>query len=83
MPDIRKEVSQEDIHDWLKTLYRRLGIRTVIFRDGTVGLVNVPAKYVAVIDHMHLAMVNLAEGDKLPEFLPEEQRPKKKGRKKT
>lgn len=81
MPDIRKEVSQDDIDRWLKTLYRRLGIQVVTFRDGSNGLVNVPAKYVAIIDHMHLAMVELAAGESLPEFLPEQ--PKKKGRKKT
>ena len=80
MPDIRKEVSEEDIESWLRTLYRRLGIRTVTFRDGSLGLINVPAKYVSVIDHMHIAMSNLAAGEKLPEFLPEQ--PKKKGRKK-
>lgn len=81
MPDIRKEVTEEDIHDWTKTLYRRLGIRYTIFRDGTMGILGVPGKYVAVFDHMHVAMVNLAAGEKLPEFLPEQ--PKKKGRKKT
>jgi hypothetical protein len=80
MPDIRKEVTQDDIDRWLRTLYRRLGIQVVTFRDGANGLVNVPEKYVRVIDHMHLAMVNLAAGDKLPEFLPEE--PKKKRTKK-
>lgn len=81
MPDLRKEVSQEDIARWCKTLYRRLGIQVVTFRDGSNGLVDVPEKYVRVIDHMHLAMVELAAGESLPEFLPVEPKKPKKGSK--
>lgn len=81
-PDIRMAVSEEDINDWLKTLYRRLGIRYMFFRDGSMGIIGVPEKYINVFNHLHMAMSNLAAGEKLPEFLPEEPKPKKGSKKK-
>jgi hypothetical protein len=82
MPDIKHEVTQEDIERWCKTLYRRAGIQVVTFKEGVNGLVNVPDKYVRVIDAMHMAMVNLAAGDSLPEFAPiEATKPKKRTKK--
>lgn len=65
---------------WVKELCRRAGIQVVTFRDGSQGLINVPAKYVAVIDSMHVAMTELIEskGTRLPEFVePEPKKPKR------
>lgn len=68
---------------WVRELMRRCGVEVVVFRDGSSGLLNVPAKYVAIIDQMHIAMMSLAEskGLTLPEFLPEEPKSKRKPRK--
>lgn len=64
-------------------MLRRAGVQCVRFNDGSCGLINVPAKYVAVIDSMHVAMIHLLNGEPLPEFLPEKERLKnlKKARK--
>jgi len=53
---------------WVKELMRRCGIHVETFRDGSMGLVNVPAKYVAAIDSLHRALVATMAGEDLPEF---------------
>lgn len=86
MPDIRHDVKPEVIDAWLKKLLTRAGIQVVSFRDGANGLLNVPNKYVRVIDAMHVALHNLAAGESLPEFTEDEpKKPKtpKKKKKKT
>jgi hypothetical protein len=60
MPDIKRETSSEQIDSWLRTLLNR--------RNGSNGLLNVPNKYVRIIDAMHVAMCNLAAGEALPAF---------------
>lgn len=82
MPDIRHEVSPEEINRWLKQLLQRVGIQVITFKDNCNGLLNVPSKYVRVIDAMHVALNNLAAGETLPEFTePEPKVTKKKGTK--
>lgn len=80
-PDITAKVAEEQIDVWCRTLFARAGVQVVRFGEGANGLLNVPGKYVLIIDAMHLAMVSLAEGEPLPEFTPVE--PKKKRSKKT
>ncbi len=53
------------------------GIRVHVFPDGTTGLIDVPVKYVAVIDALHQALINVCAGEPLPELAP---RPPRKGR---
>lgn len=68
-----KRTDQEAIalaKPWVKELLRRVGIHVETFRDGTMGLVNVPAKYCAAIDGLHKALVAVLAGDDLPEFEP-------------
>lgn len=63
-------VSEAEIMAWVEELCRRAKVRVHTFPDGTKGLINVPAKYVAVIDSMHLALIAVARGEGLPEFEP-------------
>ncbi len=72
--------SDEEIDRWIMTLMRRLRIRVHTFDDGTRGLLNVPAKYVAAIDTLHIALVHVARGDGLPDFEPEPVKPIKEKR---
>lgn len=62
------------IDAWLRTLLNRSGIQTINMSHGDAppafGLLNVPAKYVGIIDAMHIAMVHLSTGQELPEFVP-------------
>jgi hypothetical protein len=63
---------------WVRELMRRCKIEVVTFRDGTTGLLNVPAKYVAAIDVLHQALAAAMAGEGLPEFAEEEQPKKRK-----
>lgn len=79
---LRTNVSDDDINAWMRKLYARAKIGTVDFRsagrpNAPLGLIGVPAKYVAVIDAMHQAMTALAHGESLPEFAPVEEKPTK------
>lgn len=76
---LRAKLTTEDIDAWMRRLYAVAHIPTVKFRNGTVGLVNTPGKYVAVIDAMHAAIVAAATGEPLPDLV--EPAPKKKARK--
>jgi hypothetical protein len=62
---------------WVRELMRRCGIRVEAFSDGTLGLVDVPAKYVAAIDALHRALHHAMIGEDLPEFTREEPQPKR------
>lgn len=60
---------------WVKTLLLRSGIRVVNFSKAAdeteaYGLLNVPAKYVGIIDAMHQAIVAARLGQPLPAFVP-------------
>jgi hypothetical protein len=76
----------EQIDAWVTGLMRKAGIKTINFAtaaepDGPVGLLNVPGKYVAIIDAMHQAMHALVRGEDLPKFAPPPDRSKKVRRK--
>jgi hypothetical protein len=80
---LRTKVSDADIDAWMRKLYALAKIGTVDFRradnpNGAMGLIGVPAKYVAVIDAMHMAMTALACGEPLPEFAEPEPTPARK-----
>lgn len=69
--------SNDEITAWVLRLCRAAKIHVEVFPDGTMGLIDVPAKYVAVIDGMHIALLSVAMGDGLPEINePTEARPK-------
>lgn len=55
---------------WVIELLRRCNIRVWAAEDGTIGLVDVPAKYVAAIDAFHQALVAALAGEDLPAFEP-------------
>lgn len=59
-----------ELRDWCLAICRRAGVRVHVFADGTTGLVDVPAKYVAVIDALSFALACLARGEELPELAP-------------
>lgn len=73
--DADEEIGQQ-IDNWVKTLLVRAGVQVVSFnKPGTgdtnaYGLLNVPGKYVRIIDAMHVAMHAVARGEPLPEFAP-------------
>ena len=60
----KSKVSEADIDTWVKNLLAKAGVRQV----GSL-LVNVPAKYVSIINCMHGALVELAAGEPLPEVV--------------
>lgn len=73
--------TEAEVTAWVRTLCRRAGLRIHLWSDGSSGLVNVPAKYVAVIDAMHVALLSIAAGEGLPEFAaPSAARTSKKAR---
>lgn len=65
---------------WVREVMRRCGIEVVTFSDGTTGLVNVPAKYVAAIDALHQALHAAMIGEDLPAFTSEEPSKAKKAK---
>jgi hypothetical protein len=82
---LRTRVTDDDINAWMHRLYVLAKIGTVDFRSAArpsapLGLIGVPAKYVAVIDAMHQAMSALANGEPLPEFAVTEPTTKKRRR---
>lgn len=78
MSSERVTVTEDEINAWMRRLYALSKIHTVRLRDDVLGLVRVPAKYVAIIDAMHQAMTALAHGDPLPEFEEEKRNAKKR-----
>ncbi len=44
-----------------------VGIQVHMFEDGTLGLIHVPAKYVAAIDALNIALACALAGEELPE----------------
>lgn len=77
-PDKVTTPTDEAIDRFVLELCHRADVKVHTFPDGTRGLINVPAKYVAVIDAMHVALVSVARGDGLPEFATPP--PRKRGR---
>jgi len=77
----REAMSEDDAAKastkWVRELMRRCKIEVVEWPDGSTGLLNVPAKYVAAIDALHQALWLAMVGDPLPEFTEPEARPVK------
>ena len=59
------------LRPWTRTLMRRCGIRFHTFEDGSTGLLDVPAKYVAAIDALQQAVFLVLIGEGLPPFTAE------------
>lgn len=80
MNEMEPHEAEVALSAWTRELMRRCGIHVERFRDGSMGLVNVPSKCVAAIDAMNQALYVVMCGDGLPEFLPEEPKPAPKKR---
>jgi hypothetical protein len=65
-------VSARDITRWMVTLFERFNIAATILTGDqgavTMGLLNVPAKYVGIIDTMQEALARVGNGKGLPQF---------------
>jgi hypothetical protein len=61
---------EQDVERFVLGVCAHAGIRVQRFPDGTLGLVDVPAKYVAAIDALHCALISVVRGDMLPELAP-------------
>lgn len=74
--------SDHEIDRFVIGICHRAGVRVHHFPDGSRGLIDVPAKYVAVIDALHVALMSVAAGDGLPELAPiqEPKKRRKRGR---
>jgi hypothetical protein len=64
----KKPPTADKIDRWIRRVLTAAKIETVRFHDQSLGLVRVPAKYVAVIDALHAGMVAIAHGDPLPDL---------------
>ena len=62
---------------WIRRIIEARGIQIIQWPDGSLGLLNVPAKYVGLISDFTAGLAALDAGDSLPELID---RPKKKGR---
>lgn len=80
IPDGFKKVTQEEIDLWIRAMLHAGGVE-VVRMGGANGLLNVPGKYVLVIDAMHVALVSVAAGDGLPEIIPPEPKKRRSGHK--
>lgn len=61
--------TQKACEEWVEALLHAHNIRTVKWNDGSVGLLNVPGKWCAVVADLTLGLVHLAAGDPLPKLL--------------
>lgn len=62
--------TEQELEAWMVEVCHRAGVRVHRFDDGSMGLVDVPAKYVAVIDALHCALISLLKNQGLPELAP-------------
>ena len=53
-------LTREDVDRWLRAMLTRGGVEVVRMGDRN-GLVNVPGRYVAIIDALHVALVSIVE----------------------
>lgn len=72
--DADEEIDHK-IDSWVRTLLLRGGFKTINFSaiddaQRAYGILNMPGKYVVIVDAMHQAMHALARGEPLPEFQP-------------
>ena len=59
-----------EINRWVRELLRRHKVKTMLLSDGSVGLLDVPAKWGSVIDDLCTALSFVAAGDGLPKLAP-------------
>lgn len=69
-------IKQEKVEEWVADLLRSHGVNVVKWNNNEMGLLNVPAKWCAVISDLTVALVAVGAGDPLPKLL-------KKGKGKT
>ncbi len=64
-----KPPTPEQIVSWIRSLCAVTRIKTIALGDGSLGLVSVPIKYVALIDAMQQGLNALAAGRPLPRLV--------------
>lgn len=70
--------SEAEINAWFRRACTLAGIEVIVYHDGSMGIVNVPSKYLRILDAMHEALVNLGQGASLPELVePAPKKPKR------
>jgi hypothetical protein len=62
----RLEEQVDEADRWVRLLLKAHGIQAISFGGGERGLLNVPAKWCALIGDMHTGLRALAAGKKLP-----------------
>jgi hypothetical protein len=63
-------VTEESLLRWVLALAARCNIRVHRFDDGSLGIIDVPVKYVAMIDSLHCAAIAIIRGQQLPKIIP-------------
>ena len=66
------ELTQDDIVRWVRSVCSMVNVETIRWPDGSVGLVNAPRKWCAVVDAMFQGLVAVAQGAALPRLVPAE-----------
>jgi hypothetical protein len=62
--------SKAQIEQWFMDLLRAHGVKTERWNNGEVGLLDVPAKWCAVLSDLMTGLVVIAEDGALPKLLP-------------
>lgn len=62
--------TEADLLRWVLALAVACKINVHHFRDGSLGLVDVPVKYTAMIDALHCAAIAIIRGQPLPTIIP-------------
>lgn len=62
-------IPKEEIELWTMDLLRAHGVKVERWNNGEMGLLNVPAKWCAVLGDMTNALVIVGEGKPLPKLL--------------
>jgi hypothetical protein len=65
------QISRE-VDAWIVAVLRRAGVKVHTFGDGTLGLLDVPQKWAAVIDALSAGIHAVARGEELPKIAPKE-----------
>ncbi len=66
-----------DTAQWVRQLMEAHGIQVIQWPDNSVGLLNVPAKWCAVISDLSNGLACLSEGEPLPKLRARIVRPKR------
>lgn len=67
-----RDLTQDEIVRWVRSVCSMVNVETIRWPDGSVGLVNAPRKWCAVVDAMFQGLVAMTAGEPLPRLVPTE-----------